>query len=45
MLLKYKEEECKELGIDFDGVINEWDTSYYLNMVEKRDYQVCKSPE
>lgn len=40
ILLKYKEEDCKELDLDFDGELHPWDMSYYMNIVENKDYQV-----
>lgn len=40
ILLKYKEEECKARGEDFNGVINMWDFRYYMNKVEEQDFNV-----
>jgi len=28
-LLKLKEDHCKNLGVDFDGILNAWDTGFY----------------
>ena len=35
-----RQAECSKLGLPFDGKINNWDSSYYRNMVEKEHYQV-----
>jgi len=40
VLLELKKAECSKLGLPFDGKINNWDSSYYRNMVEKEHYQV-----
>ena len=40
VLLKLKQGECKKRGLPFDGKINNWDSSYFRNMVEKEHYQV-----
>ena len=40
VLLDLKEEESKELDIEFDGRINKEDFWYYANQVEKKDYSV-----
>ena len=39
-LLKLKKDECKTLNIEYDGVINHWDWSYYANMREKLEFNV-----
>jgi Zn-dependent oligopeptidase len=39
-LLALKEEECLARGVKSDGRINMWDYRYYLNMREKREYDV-----
>lgn len=39
-LLDLKETHCQEIGIDFDGVLNAWDTSYYGNKLLKEKYGV-----
>ncbi|XP_064477404.1 thimet oligopeptidase-like isoform X2 [Ornithodoros turicata] len=40
VLLKFKEEECQEIGIPFDGKLNAWDMRYYDNMLKERRYGV-----
>lgn len=39
-LLQLKEKECKELGLEFDGVINSWDMLYYHTMLVDKEYQL-----
>jgi Zn-dependent oligopeptidase len=39
-LLQLKEEHCKESGVDFDGVLNAWDTGFYGNRLLKTTYGV-----
>ncbi|KAJ3006067.1 UNVERIFIED_CONTAM: hypothetical protein HDU68_004291, partial [Siphonaria sp. JEL0065] len=39
-LLALKKRTKEERGEPFDGKINQWDTGYYLNLVEKEKYQV-----
>jgi len=39
-LLKLKEAEFKEMGLEFDGKINKEDFWYYGNMINKLDYNV-----
>ena len=39
-LLKLKEEYCEEAGIEFDGVLNAWDTAFYGNRLLKTKYGV-----
>jgi len=39
-LLKLKEGHCKESGIEFDGMLNAWDTSFYGNRLLKTKYGV-----
>lgn len=40
--LKLKEEECKELGVEFNGKLDFWDMRYYTNKVEETRYAVDK---
>lgn len=40
VLLRYKQEECKDLGQDYDGKLNAWDLAHYMYLVEQKDYQV-----
>lgn len=40
VMLKLKENECKELGYECDGKINGWDMRYYMNLVEEKHYAV-----
>ncbi|XP_035228689.1 thimet oligopeptidase-like isoform X2 [Stegodyphus dumicola] len=42
-LLELKEEECKEIGIPFDGKLNVWDLRYYITKVEEKKYVVNQS--
>ncbi|XP_015924922.1 thimet oligopeptidase isoform X2 [Parasteatoda tepidariorum] len=39
-LLKLKENECKELGIPFDGKLNAYDLSYYTYKIKEIKYDV-----
>ena len=39
-LLGLKEEYCKEHGIEFDGILNAWDSSFYDNRLLKTKYGV-----
>jgi Zn-dependent oligopeptidase len=39
-LLELKKEHCQELGVDFDGVLNASDTSFYNNLLLKTKYGV-----
>ena len=34
-LLQLKKDHCKEMGVDFDGKLNAWDTGYYGNELLK----------
>ncbi|XP_041475989.1 thimet oligopeptidase-like isoform X1 [Lytechinus variegatus] len=38
--LKYKEEDCKKYGYEFDNKINLWDMRYFMNMSEEKRYSV-----
>lgn len=40
VLLKLKEDHCKEVGQEFDGKLNAWDTSFYNNRLLKTKYGV-----
>ncbi|XP_037080680.1 thimet oligopeptidase-like isoform X2 [Pollicipes pollicipes] len=40
LFLEYKEEECRQAGVPFDGQIHLWDVSYYSAMAEERKYAV-----
>lgn len=40
VMLQLKKEECKRLGLAFDGELHVWDVAYYKNLVEERHYQV-----
>jgi thimet oligopeptidase len=40
VLKKYKEEDCKENGVPYDGEIHAYDVPYLKNLVEEKDYQV-----
>ncbi|KAK9816736.1 hypothetical protein WJX72_004381 [[Myrmecia] bisecta] len=40
VLLKLKADECKESGEEFDGALNQWDVTYFRNMVEEKQYDV-----
>lgn len=39
-LLDLKQTHCQEIGVEFDGVLNSWDTSYYGNKLLKKKYGV-----
>jgi Zn-dependent oligopeptidase len=39
-LLQFKKQNCEELGIDFDGVLNAWDTAFFNNILLKTKYGV-----
>uniref|UniRef100_T1IK18 Peptidase M3A/M3B catalytic domain-containing protein n=1 Tax=Strigamia maritima TaxID=126957 RepID=T1IK18_STRMM len=39
-MLKLKEEECKALGVRFDGKLNHWDLRYYVSMIEEKLFAV-----
>ncbi|KNC84709.1 thimet oligopeptidase [Sphaeroforma arctica JP610] len=39
-LLDLKKADCAETGTDFNGNINAWDTSYYQNLVQEKQFQV-----
>ncbi|KAJ3028140.1 hypothetical protein HK097_006027, partial [Rhizophlyctis rosea] len=39
-VLRLKEQESKERGIEFDGKVNAWDFQYYHRLLLERDYQV-----
>lgn len=32
--------QCADLGVDFDGQLELWDTKYYMHMVECKKYAV-----
>jgi len=38
--LTIKEEECKELGTDFSGVIEPWDIYHFMQVTEKKMFSV-----
>lgn len=40
VLLEMKQEECKELGLEFSGKLDFWDFRYYMAMVEEKKYAV-----
>jgi len=40
VMLKLKEDECKELGLNFNGKLDYWDMRYYQTMVEQKNYAV-----
>jgi Zn-dependent oligopeptidase len=40
VLLKLKEDHCKEVGKDFDGKLNAWDTAFYNDRLLKTKYGV-----
>uniref|UniRef100_A0A2P2HXB7 Thimet oligopeptidase-like n=1 Tax=Hirondellea gigas TaxID=1518452 RepID=A0A2P2HXB7_9CRUS len=40
VMLAYKEEECKESGLECNGELDLWDMRYYMDMVEKKKYAV-----
>jgi Zn-dependent oligopeptidase len=40
VLLKLKEDHCKENGLEFDGKLNAWDTTFYVNLLLKTSYGV-----
>jgi len=39
-MLGMKEEQCKELGIDYDGKLNYWDFRFLQSLVEEKQYAV-----
>ena len=40
VMLKYKEDEAKELNYEFDNKLNFWDFRYFMAMVEEKQYAV-----
>ncbi|KAG7365264.1 Zn-dependent oligopeptidase [Nitzschia inconspicua] len=40
VLLELKADHCKEIGVEFDGKLNAWDTSFYSNRLLKTKYGV-----
>jgi thimet oligopeptidase len=40
ILLKYKKDDCKSLGIPFDGKLKPSDMKYYVNMREEKEFKI-----
>lgn len=40
VLLKYKEKDCKERGLEYDGQIYSWDIRFYANKLLEDEYKI-----
>lgn len=39
-LLEYKKRDCEERGVEFDGNLYMWDTSFYTRIMKEKEYSV-----